>query len=120
MVLDWLNPESAPKLTSRVISTAPSPTADIATVSDALVELASDTPVESAYEVVETVHIPVQVEVDASEPVTDAVVAPAETGGSGSAQRPSGVVLILPGLTGDSSRNYIQGLAQTAQEYGYT
>ncbi|GAU98267.1 hypothetical protein RvY_09437-2 [Ramazzottius varieornatus] len=120
VILDWLNPESAPKLTSRVISTAPSPTADIATVSDALVEPASDTPVESASEVAETAHIPVQVDVDASEPFTDAVVAPAETGSSGSAQRPSGVVLILPGLTGDSSRNYIQGLAQTAQEYGYT
>ncbi|XP_055327679.1 uncharacterized protein LOC129580935 isoform X2 [Paramacrobiotus metropolitanus] len=33
---------------------------------------------------------------------------------------PKGIVLILPGLTGDSSRNYVQGLVQVVEQIGYT
>ncbi|OQV25310.1 Phospholipase ABHD3 [Hypsibius exemplaris] len=33
---------------------------------------------------------------------------------------PTGIVLILPGMTGDSSRNYIQGLVQVVEQLGYT
>lgn len=31
-----------------------------------------------------------------------------------------GIVLILPGLTGDSTRNYVQGLVQVVEQLEYT
>ena len=33
---------------------------------------------------------------------------------------PNGLVLILPGMTGDSTRNYVQGLVQVVEQLGFT
>lgn len=33
---------------------------------------------------------------------------------------PTGIVLLLPGLTGDSGQNYILGIVQVVEELGFT
>ena len=104
--MDWLNSDPTTKSTQKIVSSLDNPSE--ANISQKLSPVTADTELNNLAEARR----------DDFEPILE-TASPLEESRD-EAKPPNGIILILPGLTGDSSRNYIQGIVQTTQQCGYT